>query len=146
MTIGNKITRIFVVHQSLIFLFLTQNQTHGNASTSRYIDNVNSTCFNLGTTKWNRNNVEENLKLWIKSIHEVPVTQIGKNIQFEHRKVVKRHPRTNILTFIASIEGSTNKYVGPVWKIAGLASRRQFHNGFLYGKLNEEELLTGIYL
>ena len=143
MTIDNKIIRISVVYKSFIFLFLTQNQTYGNASTSRYIDNVNSTCFNLGTTKWNRNNVEENLKLWIDSIQEVPITKIGKNVKFKHEKLVKRHPRSNILTFIGSVEGSTNKYVGPVWKIAGLASRRQFHNGFLYGKLNEEELLTG---
>ena len=143
MTIQYKINRIFVVYQSLIFLLLTQNQTYGKASTPRYIDNVNSTCFNLGTTKWNRNNVEENLKLWIKSIQEVPITKIGRNVKFEHRKIVRRHPRSSILTFIGSVEGSTNKYVGPVWKIAGLASRRQFHNGFLYGKLNEEELLTG---
>ena len=41
------------------------------------------------------------------------------------------------------MECSSEKFIGPIWKIGGLASRRQFHNGFLYGTLNEEEALTG---
>ena len=135
---------VIVSNHLLIFLVLTQNEIHGNVSPSVCIDNINSTCFNLGTTKWNKNNIGGSLKSWIESIQHFPVKNDGTNIrQFEHKKVIKRHPRSNILTFVGKVECSTRTFVGPVWKIGGLASRRQFHNGFIYGKLNEEEMLTG---
>ena len=122
-----------------------QNNTYSRASSSVCIDNFNSTCYNLGTTKWNKDNIGENLKLWIQSVQEFPATRHEHKTVLNYNTRVKRHPRSNILTFIGKVECSTEKFVGPIWKIGGLASRRQFHNGFLYGKLNADEMLTGKY-
>ena len=135
---------VIVSYNVIIFLVLTQNEINGNVPASVCIDNINSTCLNLGITKWNKNNVGESLKHWIESIQNFPIKNVGTQIQYEQKKVIKRHPRSNILTFVGKIKCSTKKFVGPVWKIGGLASRRQFHNGFLYGELNEKEMLTGV--
>ena len=134
---------ILVSYQVFVFLVLVQNQTYGTKSSSICIDNINSTCYNVGTTKWNKHNVGENLKLWIQSVDQVPLKRNGLKTQSNYKKRIKRHPRSNILTFIGNMECSSEKIIGPIWKIGGLASRRQFHNGFLYGTLNEEEALTG---
>ena len=132
-----------VFYQAFIFLVLVQNETNCTKSSSICIDNINSTCYNVETTKWNKHNVGENLKLWIQSVEQFPVTRNGLKSQSEYKKIIKRHPQSNIVTFIGSMECSSEKFIGPIWKIGGLASRRQFHNGFLYGTLNEEEALTG---
>ena len=107
------------------------------------IDLVNSTCPSFYTSRWNKDNIGESLKQWIGSVEPLPLSESKKNQHMSHQRKIQKHPRTKVLTFIGRIDCISNKVDGPIWKIGGLTSKRQFHNGFFYGHLDENEELTG---
>ena len=51
--------------------------------------------------------------------------------------------KTRVIRYIANFECNTNHSIGPVWQTAGMISRHQFRDGFLYGIENHEEKMTG---
>jgi hypothetical protein len=138
------ITKCFTSIGNLYILLLLLPQE--GYSTLTCVDFVNTTCSNISTSKWNKRNVGENLKFWLNSFEKIPFSKASANKPTEHRKSVLRHPRSNIIQLIGKTDCLGETIIGPVWKIGGLASKRQFHNGFFYGNLDENGRLTGKYI
>ena len=51
--------------------------------------------------------------------------------------------KTRVIRYIANFECNTNHSIGLVWQTAGMISRHQFRDGFIYGIENPEKKMTG---
>ena len=89
----------------------------------------------LGTIS--NKNVGNNLKAWLKSIKPG-----NKNDSFLSKKLIMER-KTRVIRYIANFECNTNHSIGLVWQTAGMISRHQFRDGFLYGIENHEGKMTG---
>ena len=94
-------------------------------------------------SKWNKKDIGINLKSWINSVQQLPLLNETEPQYVTYRKKAVKDQRTNVLMFIGKVDCSYNKTIGPVWKIGGLTSKRQFHNGFFYGNVDKQETVTG---
>ena len=111
---------------------------------------VKSTCSDESITPWNRYNMGDHLRDWVKSIQEIrPDSGNNKNHFLVRKTLIQFEGKTNFEgrnTFIQLIVNnmcSEQKHVGPLWKKASTFSGTQFHDGFLYGVENNEGKLTG---
>ena len=116
---------------------------------------VKSNCNDDITTKWNTQHIKKNLKNWIQSIskidsfsfEEIEKTKIKKTLLiFDEKDIITNMTIGRGVQFIGNIDCSNLKHVGPTWRKPSLFSKRQFHDGFLYGVEDSRGELTGRYL
>ena len=112
-------------------------------------DLIKSTCHDNITTKWNHKNISNILKAWIESIERWSELQKfginDVNTSTLISKKVKKDYMTQKVQYIANLDCSTKRSIGPIWKTPPntVARKSQFHNGFLYGSEDENSRLTG---
>ena len=112
-------------------------------------DLIKSTCHDNITTKWNHKNISNILKEWIKSIEHRSERQKFRindvNTSTLISKKVKKDYMTQKVQYIANLDCSTKRSIGPIWKTPPntVTRKSQFHNGFLYGSEDENSRLTG---
>ena len=99
-----------------------------------------------GDTEWNIHLVGYYLKYWIDSID---VEKIKSSYDFKVEFKYKVKPPKSIeeetrLDFIAKLDHITGKTIGPAWKNFGYKGPR-YHDGYLYGKVDENQQFTGIF-
>ena len=95
-------------------------------------------------SKWNKHNVAHQLKSWVTQIKKLTSLKQTEVKDFFSRKKVLLDPKTNIVRYIANVDCLSKSTFGPIWKTGGITSNHQFHDGFLYGRENEEGKVTGI--
>lgn len=99
-----------------------------------------------GDTKWNDQVVGAHLRYWLNSI-EVDFEQpsIGYIVKSKHNVT---NPKTkevqSRLDFIVKTEPKSGTPVGNAWKNFGYRGPRH-HDGFLYGKLDEKQEMSGMH-
>ena len=105
---------------------------------------MKSSCSDTINTRWNKKNIGNELKLWLKGIQKLHSLEIGERVNFSLRKKVYQEPDSKIIRRIGNVDCLTKNTVGPVWRTAGTISKDQFHDGFLYGIEDETGSMTGI--
>ena len=136
---------MLVVLSSSLLLSIYSSFVSGNNGN---VDNcgvlVKSSCSDNLTTKWNKNNIGMELKLWIKGIQIVTSVEEGDKQNFNLRKIVFQENESKMIRDIINLNCLINKStVGPIWQTAGTASNDQFHDGFLYGMEDKTGSITG---
>ena len=104
---------------------------------------INSMCSDDVTSKWNKENIESNLKIWIKSVKKLFAVKRKDLIYFKFRKKVLANQQSGILKYIGNMDCSNKTIVGPIWQTGGTTSKNQFHDGFFYGTSDGKGELTG---
>ena len=123
---------------------------------------IKSTCNDNETGNWNRKNIGDILKTWIRSIDRIGVMTNTENKA--QTSVIRKKMRIDLfendyfekeysqkLTYIGNLDCRNKKSFGPIWKtptfLAPETSTKnlQFHNGFLYGIEDQNGSLTGRY-
>ena len=102
-----------------------------------------STC-DQGDTNWNRQLIGYHLRYWISSIDiENMKSPYDFIVDFKYRvKPPKSKEEETRLDFIVKLDSETGKVTGPAWKNFGYRGPR-YHDGYLYGKIDENHELTG---
>ena len=115
-----------------------------------------STCDDSMTTDWNRHDIGQTLKNWVKSITRLR-SMPEKDIKlFFLRKTLvtfdeKDHygngkcNTNDIVGYISNIKCDEEKRYGPAWRKTSNFSGTQFFDGFLYGYEDQNGELTGHY-
>ena len=113
-----------------------------------------STCDDSMTTDWNRHDIGQTLKNWVKSITRLR-SMPEKDIKlFFLRKTLvtfdeKDHygngkcNTNDIVGYISNIKCDEVKRYGPAWRKTSNFSGTQFFDGFLYGYEDQNGELTG---
>ena len=100
---------------------------------------------------WNRRNISDTLKTWIRSIDRIGVMTNTENKAQTSviRKKMRKDYASQKLTYIGNLNCTNRKSFGPIWKTPTtlgpktLTNNLQFHNGFLYGIEDQNGSLTG---
>ena len=105
-----------------------------------------STC-DQGDTNWNRQLIGYHLRYWISSVDiENKKSPYDFIVDFKYRvKPPKSKEEETRLDFIVKLDSKTGKVKGPAWKNFGYRGPR-YHDGYLYGKIDENHELTGTSL
>ena len=114
---------------------------------------VKSSCLDDTTTLWNKKNVANNLKEWIKSIQPIYSPSDKDKVQFFINKILVQYElkkksflgESKVVAIIKNSRCNNNKHFGPIWKKASMFSGSQFHDGFLYEIQNADGELIGKY-
>ena len=106
---------------------------------------VTSSCtLPASSTKWNNVDVAAKLKEWILSLKK---QDVDPGLPLSHKKYfVSFQGKRNqdITRFIGNWDcDGSNLIIGNVWLIPNPVSREFFHDGYLYGQLDNEGQLTG---
>ena len=115
-----------------------------------------STCVDSLTTEWNKHDIGQNLKDWMKSITKLrSMPPKDAELFFLRKTLVTFEEKDNygngkpngneIVGYISNIECEDDKHYGPVWKKTSNFSGTQFFDGFLYGYEDQNGELTGFY-
>ena len=115
---------------------------------------VKSDCNDNITTKWNTQHIKKNLKNWIQSISKIDLLSsedierinIKKTLLiFDEKDIITNKTIGRGMQFIGNIDCSNLKHVGPTRRKPSLFSKRQFHDGFLYGVEDGHGEITGSF-
>ena len=111
---------------------------------------VHSTCMDKVTTKWNKYFIGENLKKWFRSIKRIITLEDKEHsflrktlLMFEEKDIISGKRMGYGAQIIAIWNCTIKKHFGPTWSITSVFSSNQFHDGFLYGKEDNNEQITG---
>ena len=115
-----------------------------------------STCDDSMTTEWNRHDIGQTLKNWVKSITKLRSMPEKDTKLFFLRKTLvtfnKKNPQgsgkcdgNDIVGYISNIKCDEEKHYGPAWRKTSNFSGTQFFDGFLYGYEDQNGELTGHY-
>ena len=110
-----------------------------------------STCRDDVTTKWNQDKVGSSLKKWISSLAKIrSMPERDKKLFFLRKKVLDFEIKNKWgkgvadgVKYIANIDCTTKRIVGPTWKKTSISSSTLFQDGFLYGYENGNGEMTG---
>ena len=149
-----EVLRQFPKQVSNIIVFLTVillASNYGQCEKSSACGvSVQSTCMDEVTTKWNKYFIGENLKKWFRSIKRI-ITLKDKEYSIFRKTLLMFEEKDNIsgkkmgygVQFIANRNCTIKKHFGPTWRKTSIFSSNQFHDGFLYGKEDNNEQITG---
>ena len=108
---------------------------------------VKSTCNDKETTTWNRKNISQNLKEWIRSLIRIREMTDTVSKNFFLRKKLRKDYASQRVTYISNMNCLNKTSIRPIWKTPGnldtLNRKLQFDNGFLYGIEDKDGKLTG---
>ena len=124
-----------------IFSFTTFSQSKCSSNCGAL---VKSPCADQRTSKWNKHNVAHELKSWLTQLKKLTSIKETEVKYFFLRKKVYLDPKVNIVRYIGNVNCLSKNTFGPIWKTGGITSNHQFHDGFLYGRADEEGQITGI--
>ena len=143
-------TMLAVVSYSLLILIFSSFANGDNEHNDNCGVLVKSSCCDNLTTKWNKKNVGQELKIWLKEIHILTPVQERDKHNFNLRKKVLHEKGSKYIRYIGNINCSNKNMVGPIWQIAGtingISYMNQFYNGFLYGIEDKTGSMTGFSL
>ena len=133
-----RVSLIFVFNSLLFVTIFSQSESSPNCGVL-----IKSTCTDHVTSKWNKHNVAHHLKSWVTQIEKLTSLKKTELKHFFLRKKVLLDPSTKIIRYIGNVNCLNKNTFGPIWKTAG-TNNHQFHDGFLYGREDEEGKVTGI--
>ena len=126
---------------SIHVLILAATISHTTRAAAGH-QHLKSTC-DQGDTEWNRILVGAHLRYWLSSI-ELKDNKSPLDFMVEFKHGVKTPKITEAQTrfeFIVKMD-QMMRPKGPAWKSFGSRGPR-YHDGFLYGKLDESREMTG---
>ena len=101
-----------------------------------------STCSDDSITTWNTHDIERNLKNWIRSIQQVPLSSKRHKWHLFVQKALHDSELSSV-QFITRNRCKKHSPIGPLWKKASMFSGTQFHDGYLYTEEYDEGNMTG---
>ena len=125
--------RLILILKCILFLLiLVDDSSENNCGVL-----VKSLCDDTISTKWNTKDLGNNLRAWFESMKPG-----NEEDSFLDKKLIMER-KTRAIRYIANFDCNTNHSIGPVWRTAGMISKHQFRDGFLYGIENHEGKMTG---
>ena len=132
----------FILFVFLVSTILSHSEVQCNCGAL-----TSSTCFDSVTTKWNNKSIGQSLINWIESLNKIESLTGGYKDHIFLTKNIKEFSLKNKvgsgIQYIANIDCSTEKSIGPAWMKPSTYSNDPIHDGFLYGLEDQKGELTG---